>query len=136
MSHGIHRINYDAPRRNDNQPALEAIHIPVEREDRPQHTHRDPPRVTIIENEEDRYNIPGRYERRDPPRVRIRDNDGDHYIIRGREREAEPTYTNAQTTASKYYEGHFGDRAWRKKKLERISRGHSPPKREPPQSSK
>jgi hypothetical protein len=136
MRRGTQRINFDAPRRDDTQQAPEALHIPMEREYRPQYTRRDPSRVTNIENEEDRSNIPGRYERRDPPRVRIRDNDGDHYIIRGREREAEPTYTNAQTTASKYYEGGFGDRAWRKKKLERISRGHSPPKREPPQSSK
>jgi hypothetical protein len=98
-----------------------------------------PSRRIIVDNEEGYHNIRGRDGRRDPSRVVIFDNEGGHYNIPGREREAEPTYANAQNTASKYYEGGFGDRAWRKKKLERIGRRHLPrtdPKREPPKSSK
>lgn len=133
-------MNYDIHSADsDIQPPQQAIHhFTVEREDRRRDRRRNPPRVIRIDNEEGRYNIPGRNGRRDSPRV-IFDNDGGHCNISGRDGEAEPTYANAQNTASKYYEGGFGDRAWRKKKLERIGRRHPPridPKREPPQSSK
>jgi len=121
-------MNYDIHRTDDDSHSIRPAEIVVrqEREDRRRDRSWDQPRVINIDGEEDRHNISGHDGRRDSPRVRIFDNDGDHYIIRGREREAEPTYTNAQTTASKYYEGGFGDRAWRKKKLERIGRRHLP----------
>jgi hypothetical protein len=115
-------------RRHETEPA-EVIH------DRRRETRRE----GVSDRHRDSYVIGGRDTRRDSSRERVFDNDGSHYIIRGREREAEPTYANAQNTTSKYYEGGFGDRAWRKKKLERIGRRHPPrtdPKREPPQSSK
>jgi hypothetical protein len=154
MSYEVHRSNYDS---HSIQPLRQVHRYREDRYDEEDRydRRRDPPRVTIIDNEEDNYDIPGhdgrrdssrvirdneedRYGRRDSSRV-IRDNDGGHRNIRGREREAEPTYLNAQNTASKYYEGGFGDRAWRKKKLERIGRGHPPridPKQKPPRSSK
>jgi hypothetical protein len=134
MSYGVRRTNHDSDSIHLPQPAIR--HYTLERAGADRR--RDPPRVTIIEDEEDRYDIRGRDGRRDSSRV-ILDNDGGHRNIRGREREAEPTHANAQNTASKYYEGGFGDRAWRKKKLERIGRRHPPridPEREPPQSSK
>jgi hypothetical protein len=134
------RTNYIVQPR-DPQPAIPRYR--EEREDRRRDDRRrddrrrDPPRVTISDSEEVYYVTRDRDGRRDPPRVTISDDEGGHYNIPGREREAEPTYANAQNTASKYYEGGFGDRAWRKKKLERIGRRQRPdPERKPPQSSK
>src|SRR5271156_4456171 len=77
MSYGVRRPNYDS---HFIQPLRQVHRYREDRYDR----RRDPPRVTITGNEEDRYDIPLHDGRRDSSRV-IRDNEEDRYDIPGRD---------------------------------------------------